>query len=235
MDILQIIITSISSLAILFILTKLMGDREMSQLSMFDYISGITIGSIAAEMATNLEEVEKPLTALLVYGVISFAISYLSCKSIKIRRFIQGKTLLLYQNGQIYEKNLLKAKIDINEFLTMCRVSGYFDLGEIHTAYLETNGKLSVIPTAKHRPVTGSDLNINPKQTYPLANVIIDGHILKDNLKSTGKNEQWLEKQLQEYGVKNIKEVILANFDVTKNNLNIYVKLNKQMERDIFV
>lgn len=235
MDILKIIITSISSLAVLFILTKLMGDREMSQLSMFDYISSITIGSIAGDMAVNLEEFEKPLTALLVYGIISFFISYMSCKSIKIRRFIQGKTVLLYQNGQIYEKNLLKAKIDINEFLTMCRVSGYFDLQEIHTAYLETNGKLSVIPMANNRPVTCSDLNINANQTYPLANIIIDGHILQDNLKYSGKNEQWLEEQLHVYGVKDIKDVILANCDAHNNNLNIYIKLNKKMDCDIFV
>lgn len=234
MEILQNVIASLGSILVLFLLTKLMGDREMSQLSMFDYITSITIGSIAAEMATNLEDFEKPLIAMVVYGLLSCGISYATCKSIRMRRIIQGTTLLLYQNGQIYEKNLLKAKIDIDEFLSICRVNGYFDLNDIHTAYLEKNGKLSVIPMAKSRPVTGNDLNLNPVQSCALANVIIDGHILIDNLNSTGKNEVWVEKQLQAHGVKDKKEVILATCDANYDKLNIYIKLNKKENRNIF-
>jgi len=135
---------------------------------------------------------------------------------------------------QLYEKNLLRAKIDVNEFLSMCRASGYFDLEEIYTAILETNGKLSIIPLSKHRPVTTSDLNLNPKQNYPLSNVIIDGHILKDNLRSTGNNEKWLEKQLSVHGVTNMKEVMLATCDIGSNQLNIYVKLHEKTSRDLF-
>ncbi len=235
MEVLKIIIVSIGSIVVLFLLTKLMGDREMSELSMFDYINSITIGSIAAEMATSLEgDFVKPLTAMVVYAVISFLISYSTCKSIKLRRFFEGHTILLYENGQIYEKNLMRAKIDINEFESMCRASGYFDLEEIYTAILETNGKLSIVPMAKHRPVTTSDLNLNPQQNYLMANVIIDGKIMKENLKSTGNNEKWLEKQLSAHGVTDIKEVILANFDVSKSKLNIYAKLHQKTKGDIF-
>ncbi len=235
MELLKIVIVSIGSIAILFLLTKLMGDREMSELSMFDYINSITIGSIAAEMATSLEgDFLKPLTAMIVYGLVSFLISYATCKSIKLRRFFEGHTILLYQNGRLYEKNLLRAKIDVNEFLSMCRSSGYFDLQEIHTAILETNGKLSIIPYAEHRPVTPSDLNLNPQQNLVLANVIIDGKILKNNLKSTGNDEKWLEKQLSAHGVTNMKEVILATYDISNNKLNIYAKLHEKTTGDLF-
>lgn len=235
MEILQIAITSIVSIVVLFILTKLMGNREMSELSMFDYISSITIGSIAAEMATALEDdYRKPLTAMIVYGLVSWLISYMTCKSIRFRRMIEGHSLILYQNGQIYEKNLMKCKIDIDEFLEMCRVKGYFDLQNIHTALLESNGKISIIPLSKERPVTPADLNLNPTQEYPMANVIIDGHILTNNLKYTGKNEMWVEKQLSAYGVKDMKEVILANFDTAQDKLNIYVKLHHKRTEDIF-
>ncbi len=235
MELVYIAIVSIGSIITLFILTKILGDREMSELSMFDYINSITIGSIAAEMATSLEgDFLKPLVAMLVYTAVSFTISYLTCKSIKVRRFFEGHTLLLYQNGQIYEKNLLKAKIDINEFLSMCRVSGYFNLEEIHSAYLESNGKLSILPISVNRPVTPADLNINVTQEFPLANVILDGHILNDNLKSTGKDEKWIAKQLTAQGVKDIKEVMLATCDNTGNPLNVYVKLHQKMTDDIF-
>lgn len=235
MEILRIIMLSLGSLVILFILTKIMGDREMSELSMFDYICSITIGSIAAEMATSLEEdFLQPLIAMVVYALVAFLISYLTCKSIYLRRFIEGHTVILYQNGQLYERNLLKAKIDVSEFLSMCRVSGYFDLEEIHTAYLESNGKLSILPTAKHRPVTPNDLNLSPVQEVPLANVIIDGHIMLENLKAVGKDEKWIEKQLSAKGIKDLKDVILATCDNSNQQLNVYIKLNQKMLKDIF-
>lgn len=235
MELFHVAIVSIGSIVTLFMLTKILGDREMSELSMFDYINSITIGSIAAEMATSLEgDFLKPLIAMIVYTVISFTISYLTCKSIVIRRFFEGHTLMLYQNGQIYEKNLLKAKIDINEFLSMCRVSGYFNLEEIHSAFLESNGKLSILPMTVNRPVTPKDLNLSPTQEFPFANVILDGHILKDNLRSTGKDENWIAKQLTAQGVKDIKEVMLATCDNSGNPLNVYVKLHKKMSDDIF-
>lgn len=232
-NILKIVVTSVVSILVLFLITKLIGDRQMSQLSMFDYINGITIGSIAAELATSLEEIEKPLTALIVYGIVSFTIAYLTNKSIKLRRIIEGQSLLIYDNGTLYEKNLMKAKLDIDEFLTLCRLQGYFNLEDIHTAILEPNGNLSFIPVAKKRPVTPEDLNLNPSQDYPLANVVVDGHILEENLKSTGKNQIWLEKQLHAQGVSDMKEIILATVD-NNNKLNVYLKTHKKMTRDIF-
>ncbi|MFU0826708.1 MAG: DUF421 domain-containing protein [Lachnoclostridium sp.] len=234
MELLKIGIVSIGSIVTLFFLTKLMGDREMSELSMFDYIISITIGSIAAEMATALEDFYKPLTAMIVYAVVSLIISYSTCKSIKLRRFFEGHTLLLYQNGQIYNENLMRAKIDINEFLSMCRASGYFDLNEIHTVILETNGKLSIIPNVQNRPATPSDFNLSPKQNTLLANIIIDGKILKENLKAAGKDEVWLKKQLSSQGVSDMKEIILANFDMNKDKLNIYTKLHEKTSGDLF-
>jgi uncharacterized membrane protein YcaP (DUF421 family) len=235
MDLIKIAVLSLSSAAVLFILTKIMGDREMSELSMFDYITSITIGSIAAEMATSLEDdFRRPLLAMVIYGVVCFVISLLTCKSIKLRRFFEGHSLIMYQNGKIYNKNMLKAKIDVDEFLSMCRVNGYFDLSEIHTAILESNGKLSILPMAKNKPVTAEDLNLNPEQSFPMSNVIIDGKILKSNLQWAGKNEIWLEKQLSAQGIKDIKEVMLATCDSTDSQLNIYVKLPVVSKNDMF-
>lgn len=235
MELVKIAFLSMGSLAVLFILTKLMGDREMSELSMFDYITSITIGSIAAEMATSLEDdYRRPLLAMVIYAAVCIIISLLTCKSIRLRRLFEGHSLILYQNGSIYEKNMLKAKIDVDEFLSMCRVSGYFDLSEVHTAILESNGKLSILPMSKNKPVTAEDLNLNPKQSFPMANVIIDGKILQENLKWAGKNEEWLNKQLHAQGIKDMKEVMLATCDSTDSQLNVYVKVQKVSENDMF-
>jgi uncharacterized membrane protein YcaP (DUF421 family) len=235
MELVKIAVLSLGSVTVLFILTKLMGDREMSELSMFDYITSITIGSIAAEMATSLEDdYRRPLLAMIIYGAVCFIISLLTCKSITLRRFFEGHSLIMYQNGKIYNKNMLKAKIDVDEFLSMCRVNGYFDLSEIHTAILESNGKLSILPLSKNKPVTAEDLNLNPEQSFPMSNVIIDGKILKNNLQWAGKNEIWLEKQLSAQGIKDIKEVMLATCDSTDSQLNIYVKLPVVPKNDMF-
>lgn len=127
MELLKIVALSFGSLIFLFILTKLMGNKEMSQLSMFDYIIGITIGSIAAEMSTALEnDFMQPVVAMSVYAVVSIIISMLSYKSIKVRRIVSGTSLILLDNGELYQNNLKKAKLDLNEFLMMCRTSRIF-------------------------------------------------------------------------------------------------------------
>ena len=127
MELLKIVILSFTSVIFLFILTKLMGNKEMSQLSMFDYIIGITIGSIAAEMSTSLESnFMQPVIAMAIYAIVSIVISVLSYKSIKFSRFISGNSLILFDDGQIYHDNLKKAKLDLNEFLMQCRTSRIF-------------------------------------------------------------------------------------------------------------
>ena len=141
---------------------------------------------------------------------------------------------MLYQNGQIYEKNLLYAKLDIGELLAECRVQGYFNLEDIHTILLESNGKLSILPVSITRPLTPNDINISPEQDMPMANIIIDGKIMSGNLKYTGKNEAWLKKRLTQKGVSDIKEIILATFDNTKDDINVYLKNHKKYKNDIF-
>lgn len=152
MDLLKIVFLSLGSIIVLFILTKLMGNREMSQLSMFDYVVSITIGSIAAEMSTSLENnFLEPVIAMIVYGIVATAISYFTCKSIKIRRIVSGRGKILYDNGKLYRKNLIKSKLDLNEFLMQCRINGYFNLADIHTAILEPNGRISFLPVSRKK------------------------------------------------------------------------------------
>ena len=127
MEFFKIVGLSFGSVIFLFILTKLMGNKEMSQLSMFDYIIGITIGSIAAEMSTALEDdFMQPVIAMAVYAIVSIIISILSYKSIKVRRIVSGNSLILLDNGELYRDNLKKAKLDLNEFLMQCRTARLF-------------------------------------------------------------------------------------------------------------
>jgi len=233
MELLYVAFTALGSIIVLFILTKMMGNKQMSQLSMFDYITGITIGSITAEMATALEDFKKPLIAMVIYGIVASLISMVSYKSIKLRRIITGKPIILYENGKLYNKNLKRAKIDVNEFLTECRIGGYFDLSNIQVAILETTGKISFIPVSTQRPIQPIDLQIKPEQEMPVANVIEDGHIIKGNLKNTGNDEKWLNTQLKSMGYPNVKDIFLATCD-SNNKIRVYKKIPTEFKRDIF-
>lgn len=226
MVILKVVLTSILSIAMLFVFTKIIGNKQLSEANMFDYINGITIGSISAELATGLEEdMLKPIVAMIAYTLVTFLISVAAQKSIKLRRLFTGKELIIFDDGKIYSKNLKAASLDVNDFLTQCRLRGYFDLNEIQTAIFETNGKISFIPKNIIRPVNPGDLNIIPKQEKYLTNLIIDGKIMKDNLSKSGRDEKWLKNRLRENNVKDISEVFLATYD-GKEILNVYKNIS---------
>ena len=151
MEWLKILLVAPLSYAALFIITKLIGYRQISELSIFDYINGITIGSIAAEMATALETPLRPLLAMTVYGILVVLTSWLTTHSARLRRWLTGRTLVLLQNATLYRENLKKAKLDVNEFLTQCRSNGYFDLNAIPLAPLETTGRKLSLPAGSSR------------------------------------------------------------------------------------
>lgn len=234
-EILYIIALSLGSVITLFVLTKLMGYRQMSQMSMFDYINGITIGSIAAEMATSLESsFTQPLTAMIVYALVDLFLSWFSSKSIKAHKVIEGAPLVLLNNGELYRENLKKAKIDVSEFLVQCRVKGYFDISKLETAILEGNGKISFLPKSSDRPLTPSDMQLSPQQDYMVANVILDGKIMEENLKHTGNDEKWLHNQIKAQGAKQVEDVLLATCDMS-NQVTVYLKSNQKEAKDVLM
>lgn len=235
MELLKIVILSLTSILVLFILTKIIGSREMSQLSMFDYINSITIGSIAAEMATSLEEnFMQPLVAMITYAAVIILLEFIASKSLKLRRFINGTSLILLDNGKLYKENFKKAKLDVSEFLIECRNKNYFNLSDIQTAILEPNGKISILPKSLKRSVTPEDLALTPEQEQIVTNIISDGVILRNNLKATGNNETWLRNQLKEQHISNIKDIFLATCD-SNNNFSVYTNIDKKMKHDAFV
>ena len=221
MEIFKVILMSVLSAAALFIIAKFIGHKQMSQLDFFDYITGITIGSIAAELATELEEPLKPLIAMIIYGVITFILTATTSRFPKMRKFVNGTPTIIMDNGKIYRKNLKKAKIDLSEFMVMCRQEGYFNLADIQTAVFEYNGKLSVLPVSTKRAVNPDDMNLSPQPEYISTEVIMDGRILDDNLKRMGLDTKWLQKQIKEQGFKNAEEIFLGICDRNKN-LSLY-------------
>ena len=221
MDILNVILTSVLSAIALFIIAKILGHKQMSQLDFFDYITGITIGSIAAEMATELEKPWKPLLAMVVYGIVACGLTFLTTRFPKTRKYINGAPTIIMNNGKLYRSNMKKAKLDLSEFMVMCRQEGYFNLNDIHTAIFEYNGRLTILPLSDKRPVNPYDLGLSPEKEHIHTEIIMDGRILNENLKRRGLDMKWLEKELAKKGYKHASDIFLATCD-DKNELTIY-------------
>lgn len=223
MEIIKVILTSVLSAAALFIIAKIMGHKQIAQLDVFGYITGITIGSIAAELATEPENVLNPLVAMIVYGAITVLLTTLTGKFQKTRKFINGTPTIIMSNDKIFRKNMKKAKIDLSEFMVMCRQEGYFDLSEIQTAIFEYNGRLTILPKSEKRPANAEDLGLTVQRASISTEVIMDGRVLSENLKRLGLDETWLSREIKRQGGKRAQDIFLALCD-NNNNLSIYYK-----------
>lgn len=198
MDILRVVLTSLFSILLLFLFTKLIGYRQMSELSMFDYINSISFGSIAAELAVaEGRDVWRWSAALAVYALTTAFLSWLTSHSILLRRKITGNAVILMQNGKLYDRNFQTVHLDLNEFLMQLRNSGYFDVSALDTVLFEPNGKLSVLPKSQLRPTIPQDFELEvPQEGIPLC-VILDGNLMTENLTTAGQDEVWLKSELQ--------------------------------------
>ena len=211
MEVLQVVLASLFSAVILFLIAKVIGHKQVAQLEFFDYITGITIGSIAAELATTLDKPWwKPMISMLVFGSITVALSIITRRFAKSRKFINGTPTIIMNDGKLYRENMKKAKLELSEFLLLCRQEGYFNLNDIQTAVFEYNGKLSILPVSTKRPLNPEDMELNPKPEHTGTEIIMDGRVMDDNLKRKGLNDDWLQKELKKQGYKSTKEIFLG-------------------------
>ncbi len=232
-ELLDVTVRAISSLLTLFLITKMLGKKQVSQLSLFDYVIGISIGNFAAEMTINLESNElNGIWAVVLFGLFAYLVSYLTMKSIVLRRFFMGTPTVLIQDGKILEKNLKKVKFDINDMMEEIRSSGYFDLSQVEYALMEANGKLSILPKPEYRPITPKDMSIKVNREGLCANVVIDSKIMHNNLKNMNKDLKWLDKKLREKGYTDLSKILLVTLD-TNEKITVYERNENIKPKDV--
>lgn len=220
-------------LAILFLIAKVIGKKQISQLNLFDYIIGITVGSIAADISLDLEkDLIAGILSMFLYGVISYIISVVTLKNIKLRRLFNGVPTVLVEKGNIIQSGFDKAKIDINEFLSQARISGYFNLDEIDYAVMEINGSISFLPNESDKPLNKRDMKIKCKNKGLTANIIIDGVYMENNMQAIGKDKKWLDHELEVNGIDDYADVLLATCD-SNYQVKIYKKGVKPKENTV--
>ena len=213
---------AIISLAVLFLVTKMIGKKQVSELSLFDYVIGISIGNFAAEMTINLESQEiNGIVAVLIFGIVAYIVSYITMKSIYLRRFFIGVPTIIIDKGKINYKNMKKFKMDINDLLEQARINGYFDLSEIEYGIMEANGIMSFKLKDIYDTPTNKDLNINTKNIGICANIIIDGKYMKNNISNMNKNIEWVENKIKDKKVLLVDDIYTTGSTVNEiaNNL----------------
>lgn len=228
-ELLNVIIRCLLSLVTLFIVTKIIGKKQVSELSLFDYVIGITIGNFAAEMTINLESQEaNGILAVIIFGLVAYIVSKLTIKSIRLRRFFIGVPTMIIQDGKILYGSMKRMKLDINDLLEQCRMSGYFDISQIEYAILEASGDLSILPKTEYRPVNVNDMKLKVKNEGLVSNVVIDSKIMFTNLRYMNKDEDWLKKQLKIKGYNDLSNILLVTLD-NNEQVTIYEK-NKNVD-----
>jgi uncharacterized membrane protein YcaP (DUF421 family) len=194
----DIIIRSFIFLALLFFMTKILGKKQISELSFFEYVSGITIGSIAGEAITGLEKnMFQGMAAIIIFSLATLLVDILALKSKSFRDFIEGRGTVFIKDGKVLEENLKKEKYSIDELSALLRQKDIYRVADVEFAVLEPRGTLSALLKKENRPLTPKDLQIKVPNEKEPQTVIMDGSILDEALRSSGKSRGWLETELE--------------------------------------
>ena len=211
-DFWEMIIRTTASFLILLILARIMGKKQISQLTFFHYVTGITIGSIAAEISVNADTpFFNGSIALIWWAVLTVIVNLLTIKSIKARKLLDDKPTILILKGKISEQGMKKARFTLNDLTMMLREQGVFSIMDVNYAILETNGELSILKKMSQEPATRQDVKApGTEPKYIPTEIISDGNLLKENLTELKLTEEWVYDQLKKKGIGTIEQVYYA-------------------------
>lgn len=225
-EILYLCLVSVFSVIVLFVIAKILGKKQIAQLEFIDYVLGISVGSIAAEMATDIGD--KPfyyyIIAMVIYLVLDFFINIIGRLTPSLKHFFKGKPITIIYEGKIVYKNLKKSKIDVNDVIAMARVQGYFDLSDIAYGIFENNGDLSILPKSNQKPTVAEDMGLHPPEASLPYYMVIDGLISFSSLTELNKDTNWLFLKLNIKTKAELKNIILAIYDEKTDTMNVSTK-----------
>jgi len=217
----------------LLIFTRILGKQQVSQLTFFDYVAGITIGSTASTLTTDLTSRAWPhWVGLITWAVLCFILQLITLKSKTAEKFLDGEPTILIINGKILEESMKKFRYTIGDLLAQLRDKDVFDLADVAYAVLEKDGQLSILKKTECDPVTRKDLNIKTPTASIDVEIIYDGSIVQDNLVSINRNERWIMNTLKKRGIKDASEVFLAIYNASSGlHIDLYKDHIKQKNK----
>lgn len=211
----------------LYLIVKLLGKKQIKNLTLFDYVLSISIGSITADSIISIDTpISNGVIAIIIFGVIGYIVSLVTTHSQLAEEIIDGEPIVLFENGNFNYHNLEVAKLSISKVLENCRIKGCFDINELGCAILEPSGEISILLKEAYQPITNNDVKTNiQKQTKKQTinyQIIVDGELNEKELEQSEKSEQWLEKYLKKNKLE-VNDISLLTVDKNdKVNLLTY-------------
>ena len=210
---LDIAVRSAFFVVVLFFITKWLGKKQISELSFFEYVTGISIGSIGAEVAMGLERnIFHGVIGIVIFAAMPFFAGLISLKSKVFRNFIEGKATVFIKDGKIMEDNLKKERYTTDELLELLRKKDVYQVADVEFAVLEATGDLSVMLKKENQPLTAKDLNLSVPSIKEPQTVIMDGVIMDEPLATIGRSRAWLHTELDKLGV-TVENVFLGQIN----------------------
>lgn len=199
---LDAMVRSVLFMIVLFLITKWIGKKQISQLSFFEYVTGITIGSIGAEMMTGLEhKIHIGILSIVTTAAVPFIVGLISLKSKLFRDFAEGKGSIFIKDGKVMEDTLKKERYTIDELMALLRKKDVYQVSDVEFAVLEATGDLSVMLKKENQPLTPKDINLTVPSIKEPQTVIMDGVIMDEPLATIGRSRAWLHTELEKLGV----------------------------------
>lgn len=222
-DYIEVALRAIFSFIVLFTLARILGKKQISHLTFFDYVVGIVIGDMASTMAIETEmKIINGLIGLVVYTLFSVILAYGAIKSFKFRDLVESSPSILVKNGNVLEKNLFKHKMTYDDLLNGLREKDAFKLDEVEMAILETNGQISVLKKPEYQSLTPSDIGLAVEEDHAPSLIIIDGTLLLKRLNYLNYSEDWLLGEIKKQGANKVEDVFLAQIN---SDGSVYVDL----------
>jgi uncharacterized membrane protein YcaP (DUF421 family) len=221
MEYVSVLIRTVLAFVTLFVVARLLGKQQLSQLTFYEYITGITMGDIAASIA--IDAGRSPLyymLALVAFAALTLGTGVITEKSRPLRKLIEGEPVVLVHNGKILEHNMAKSGYNMENLMMQLRERDAFDIREVEFAIAETDGYLTVLKKSQNRPVTPADLGVDTKYEGVPSEIIVDGQVIHQNLKQNHLDEAWLIARLQSMGYNSPQEIPYASLD---SEGNLYV------------
>lgn len=197
----------------LFILTKILGKTQISQLTAFDFIAAVVLGELVGNALFDKDAgIFEIGYVIFLWGSILYLIEITTQKFRRSRFLLEGKPSLIIHKGDIIYEELRKNKIDINEFQHLLRMKDVFAIQEVEYAVLETDGTLSVLKKSVYQTPNKKDLSLPQSEPQIAMTLVNDGEIIKDNLAEIDKTEAWLIDKINRQGYDDIREVFYVEW-----------------------
>lgn len=218
---LQVVLRTILAFFTILFISRILEKDQLRELTFYEYVTGITIGSLAAGLAILIGTSPWAiLLALFIFGALTYLLGFVSLKSRAARKLLEGEPTIVVQNGKIMEKNMGRIRYNLDDLLAQLREKGVFNISDVEFAVLEPHGKLSVLLKSQKQSVTREDLQVPGKYAGISSELIMDGEIIYQNLQQNNLDEAWLINELRKQEIHSPQEVTLASLD-TQGNLYV--------------